>query len=212
MAEEQAVNTGDTSQAGDVSEAITEEATQEEATTTEATEQPKAEATEVKAEDKGLLGETEDKQESAPESYADFTLGETEISAEDQEALKSLAKEHSLTQEQAEKAVGFSRSIVEQIAKDEQAALEQFREENKKVWESHPKHAERTLLANKAVQTLGEDMKEYLTSNGHIHDANILSILSELGRHMSEPSHVAGTETAPAGPGRIYSNSPDMYS
>jgi len=214
MAEEQAEVQGDTSTAGDVNEATQAEATQTDVAEKQA---PVAEKSEEQApaseatEDKGLLGET--KPESAPETYSDFTLGESaEVSAEDQEALKSLAKEHSLTQEQAEKAVGFSRSIVEQIAKEEQAAVEQFRADNKKAWESQPDHAERTLFAQKAVKNLGKDMEDYLTSSSQLHDAKILTILSELGKHMSEPSHVAGTETAPAGPSRIYDKSPDMYS
>lgn len=211
MAEEQAVAEVDTENTGapEANQTLTEEAPQTETTPTEEAKPSE----ESKSPDRGLLSETEEKQESVPESYEDFKLGEgVELSAEDQEALKSLAKEQGLSQVEAEKAVGYSRAIVEQIAKEEAAAMEQFKEENKKAWESQPDHAQRTLFADKAVKALGKDVEQYLVDNGHLYDAKILTVLSELGKYMSEPSHIAGTETAPAGPSRIYSNSPELYS
>lgn len=212
MAEEQAVVAEvDTENTGvpEANQTLTEEATQ---TETKQTEEAKP-SEGSKSQERGLLSETELKQEGAPESYEDFKLGEgVEISAEDQEVLKTLAKEQGLSQAEAEKAVGYSRAIVEQIAKEEAEALEKFRAENKKAWESMPDHPQRTLFADKAVRALGKDVEQYLIDNGHLYDAKILTVLSELGKYMSEPTHIAGTETAPAGPSRIYSNSPELYS
>lgn len=211
MAENQTAPEGDTEQA--VSETASTQTPQEGATQTEAVE-TKAEETpavETTTEDKGLLSGAEDMQESAPESYEDFTLGDG-VEASDQEALKTLAKKQNLTQADAQKAATFSKSIVEQIAQEEETAMEKFRADNKAEWEGKADHAQNTLLASKAVKQLGPEMEKYLADSGHLNDAKVLGILSQLGKFMSEPTHVAGTETAPGGAGRIYNQSPELYS
>lgn len=210
--------TGDTVQAGEA-EAVdntstpSTEETQTQEPTAEATTQEEKPAEETKPEaDRGLLKGA--KEEDVPESYEDFDLGE-DVSGEDQNALKELAKEHKLSQEEAQKATAYSRDVVKKITdslqEQEEKAVEAFREENKKLWESQPDHAQKTLLADKAVKHLGADVEQYLADSGHLYDARILGILSEVGKLISEPSHVAGTDTAPQGQTRIYNNSPELY-
>jgi len=213
MADEQTNVQVDTEQAVET-EAVNNPSTspvQEEAQT----QQPNAEASkDAKQEaDRGLLKGAEE--ESVPESYDDFDLGEG-VTEEEQAALKELAKKHGLPQDVAQKAAVFSRDVVQQITdsiKEQEAkAIEEFRAENKKLWESQPDHAQKTLYADKAVKHLGKDVADYLANSGHLYDARIISILAELGRLASEPTHVTGTDSAPSGSSRIYNNSPEMYS
>lgn len=229
MADETTNTTGDTVQTGEAEAVNTESSTpsQEEAVTqgqqTTEAQQQEAKPEEAKAEtdaeekkesgaDRGLLKGSEE--DGVPESYEDFDLGDG-VTEDDQNALKELAKEHKLSQEEAQKAAAYSRSVVEQISKSieesEAQAVEEFRAENKKVWESQPDHAQKTLLADKAVRHLGNDVENYLAESGHLYDAKMLGILAEFGKLISEPSHVTGTDTAPQGSGRIYSNSPELY-
>jgi hypothetical protein len=219
MAEEASTQSDDTQQADQATQPLTEEATQNTQATTEDANATNTEAKateEGKGVDRGLLGETE-KQEGAPEAYEDFAFPEgVEVSAEDQAALKQLAKDKGLTQHEAQKAAEYSRDVVKQLAEEQQAAekeaMDKFRAENKATWESQPNHAERTLMASKAIKALGNDTESYFAEAGYLHDAKVLHVLAEMGKLMSEPTHVAGTETAPSGSGRIYNNTPEMYS
>jgi len=191
------------------SEAATEEVKAPEGTGV-ATEDTKAPEGEDTSTDRGLLGEADNSTEGAPESYEDFTFPEgVEVGEDDQNALKEMAKEHGLTQNEAEKAVVLSRDVVSQIAKDEQAQFEQWKGENKTEWESQADHANKTLLASKAVKKLGLD--EYMSERGHVYDSKLMGAFAELGRLYSEATHVSGTETAPQSAGRIYDKSPDLY-
>lgn len=195
------------------------ETTQEASEGTEATtEQAKPEAEEAKAEDssaekpdRGLLGETDDS--GVPETYEDFKFPEgIDVGEDDQEQLKQMAKENKLSQEEAQKAVQFSRNVIEQIAKDEQKAVEEFKAANEKEWKSQPEYERMTLLAEKGVKTLGKELETYLGENGYLHDAKVLSILAKLGDLSSEATHVAGTDSPPQGAGKFYNQSPELYS
>jgi len=221
MADEATTPTDDTAQAQEPTATDTQPSTEEAKPQDGTQAEPKADATNTEAEpkadaeastDRGLLKGAE--QGEVPDEYTDFDLGE-DVTAEDQAALKELAKTHELSQAEAEKAAKYSRSIVEKISEDlkasEEKAVEEFRAKNKEMWEAQPDHAEKTLMADKAVKHLGAEVEKHLADAGYLHDARILGVLAEVGRLISEPTHVAGVETAGQGSSRIYSNSPDLY-
>lgn len=164
------------------------------------------------AEDLGLLKDTKpEEKEAAPEQY-EFKMPEgMELDETEQALLQNVAKESKLTQDQAQQGAEFFASAMDAMVKENEARIEAFKAEQKQMWESQPDHAQRVLLADKALNHAGKEFKDYVMERGYQHDANLMKVFSEFGKLISEAAVVVGSEGSPStGPRNPYGNSPEF--
>jgi len=146
-----------------------------------------------------------DAKPGAPETYEDFTLPDG--LAKDEAALdafKTLAKEHGLTQEAAQKFVDLQAKLVSEMS---DASSKAFQEQNE-TWVSAAKNDkefglikfnENLAVAKSALNTYGNDaLKEVLNVTGAGNHPEVIRFLWKIGKEMADGKiHTGGTSGAP---------------
>ena len=205
-----ATDTG-TQQDDTVSDVVDVADTNDESTLLSEDSTPKKDTqTEVKDSKSDLLGDVEQKDESAPEEYEPFTLADgTEMDKSDVEVLSAIAKEHGLTQEVAQKAALVANDLVGRMVKEQEEHVAKVVADNEAAWKKQDVSGEKTLLARKAIESLGSEVHGHLKANNYLQDAKIMSILSDYGRMISEGKSISGKPATQQS--ALYPNTPELY-
>lgn len=199
---------------GDTKEAVgTKEADAKESTLLDS-DAKKEEDKEAEAPKKSddLLGDLEQQegQEKAPDEYEPFTLADgKEMDAEDAKAIAEVAKEHNLSQEAAQKAALVANDLMDKMVEQHQAEVNKVMEENAAAWKQQDPTGERTMLARKAVQKMGEEVHAHLKENGYLNDARIMSMLADYGQLISEGKSISGKPAQTQS--LLYPNTPELH-
>lgn len=176
---------------------------------TDQSEQDKGNAPESK---KDLLGDVkqQDGKEQAPEKYEPFTLADGKVMDDaDSEAIASIAREHNLSQESAQKAALVASALVDKMVNEHEEHKAKVLAENEASWKKQDPSGELTMLARKAVQKLGPEMENHLRENEYLADARIMSILADYGRLISEGKSISGKPAHTQS--LLYPNTPQLY-
>lgn len=168
---------------------------------------------EEKAEESGksdLLGDIEQQDKVAPESYEPFTTADgKEMDEQDMEILSELAKAHNLSQEDAQKAALVANDLMSKLAASQEEAMAKVIAENTAEWKRQDPTGEKTLLARKAVERRGPEFHQHLKDNGYLNDWRIMSLLADEGRNISEGKSISGKPAMQQS--LLYPNTPELY-
>lgn len=168
-------------------------------------EAPKTtEAPATEAPDEGLLSKAGDIE--APAEYTDFDLSEQW--GETQADLKAIAKDMKLDQATAETGAKFAAAAMEKLVAEHQESTNKWIADNKAEWEQDSNHAEKTLLAEKALAK--SQHRDHFIERGYQHDAKLLGMMADLGRLLSEGKALSGGDAATGDAANPYVNSPEL--
>ena len=154
--------------------------------------------------------------ETAPETYENFKLGDTDIDASSVSEFTDVAKELGLTQEKAQKvfdavapsAQKYLHASLVKHAKEWAASLETDRELGGAT------HKESMAIAGAGYDHYAStELKTILKASGLSNHPEVVRHFYRLGKQLQQDKGVAGQASAPAAPMRRYPNSnmvPDL--
>ncbi len=172
---------------------------------TEGNPNPEAQATEGQTE--GAKGEKEGEgKQGAPEAYEDFTFSEgVKVDAEAVETFKTLAKEHNLSQADAQKFADLGGKLSQQWETKLQDSMKAARTE----WVNQAKTDkefggdklnENLAVAKKGLDTFGTpELRQLLNESGFGDHPEVIRVFHRIGKAISEDSKLVTGNIPTAG-------------
>lgn len=154
----------------------------------------------------GNAQQGENQQQSAPEKYEAFKMGDSEISEEATTAFAELAKKHNLSQEEAQEFVNsFAPAVQAQVQGYQRQWLDACRSD-KELGGEH--FNENMAVAGAGYRAYADnDLRAVFEASGLSRHPAVVRHFYRLGKNLQQDKGVAGGASAPAPVKRLYPNS-----